>query len=85
VSGVLFTCKVSVVNLGLATAALYVNPWATRPYKGVLTQLTTATVSPDGREYELRPGTPLREMLQIADGWPLLADRSVLILRQRNA
>jgi hypothetical protein len=70
VSGVLFTRKVSPANLGSATGTLYLNPWATLPYNGALTQLPTAVFSTDGREYETRAGRSLLDVLQLPPGWP---------------
>jgi hypothetical protein len=70
VSGVLFTRKVSAANLGSATGTLYLNPWATLPYKGALMQLPTAVFSTDGAEYETRAGQSLLDVLQLPPGWP---------------
>lgn len=70
VSGVLFTRKISPANLGSATGMLYQNPCAIRPYGGVLTRLPTTIFSPNGTEYETRPGRALQEVLNIDAGWP---------------
>lgn len=70
VSGVLFTRKVSPANLGSATGKLYLNPWATRPYTGALTQLPTAVFSTDGREHETRAGRSFLDILHLPPGWP---------------
>lgn len=70
VSGLLFTRKVSPANLGSATGKLYLNPWATRPYTGALTQLPTAVFSTDGGEYETRAGRSLLDILQLPPDWP---------------
>jgi hypothetical protein len=70
VSGVLFTRKVSPANLGSANGTLYLNPWATHPYSGALTQLPTAVFSADSREYENRAGRSLLDILQVPPGWP---------------
>lgn len=62
VSGVLHTRRLDPGNLLIgATATLYLNPWALRPYSGELTQLPTAVQ--DGSELKLSKGRNVIEVL----------------------
>ncbi|BDC50440.1 hypothetical protein F183_A27560 [Bryobacterales bacterium F-183] len=61
ISGVLAFTNATTSRGFNATATLYLNPWASEPYQGELTRLTTARVHA-GR-LVTTPGTPLTEVL----------------------
>ncbi len=65
VSAVLFTKNLwpATVLMGQVYACLYLNPWAHRPYEGLLTHLPSVKFE-DG-EIRHYPGAPLYELLKL--------------------
>jgi len=65
VSGVLFTKNLwpETLLLGQVESRLYLNPFAQRPYNGVLTKLDTFGF--EGGSWQRYPGKPIHELLQL--------------------
>jgi hypothetical protein len=64
VSGVLFTTRMNPANILSATAQLYLNPYALRPYSGILTGLPTSIPVED--HYDARPGLSVQDLLGLS-------------------
>ena len=73
VSAVLFTKNLwpATVLMGQVYACLYLNPWAERPYAGLLTELPTFRF--ENREVREYPGRPWHELMNLEP----LADTSL--------
>jgi hypothetical protein len=65
VSAVLFTKNLwpATLLMGQVDCRLYLNPWANRPYDGVLTKLPTSKLEND--VLQSRPGASLHELLRL--------------------